>query len=94
MMNISTLVLYVLLLRIYPVKAIKDNNLVIRKSSYSKMTLNPMDGKNYDNSQARIANKDGKLRMEYSAEYNDAKRGEPKNNKGAKRHRKGELFYA
>ena len=92
MMNLSVLILYFLLLRIYPVRAIKDNNLVIRQSSYEKITFDPMKVKHYDLNQSKSGNKDAILRVEYDAEYINAKRNQPKMKYSAKRHKKGKFL--
>ena len=84
MMNLSLIILYILLLRIYSVTALKDNDLVIHKSSYGKMRV-----KNWNVHHSKTANRSFKLSVESGVESTDAKPDQPKNGPVSKEFIKG-----
>ena len=84
MMNLSLIILYILLLRIYSVTALKDNDLVIHKSSYGKMRI-----KNWNVNHSKSANKSFKLSVESGTESTDAKSDQPDGGPGSKEFGKG-----
>ena len=84
MMNLSFIIVYILLLRIYSVTALKDNDLVIHKSSYGKMRMN-----NWNVKQSKSGNRSFKLSVESGAESTDAKSDQPINGPGSKEFSKG-----
>ena len=91
-MNLSTLTVYFLLLRIYPVIAVKDSNdHMIRKSSYINVIQDVMATGDYTISKTL----NGKDRLRGNLDRKNflhAKKEEVNNNRlGAKRIKKGEM---
>ena len=91
-MNLSTLTVYFLLLRIYPVIAVKDfNDHMIRESSYVNVIQDVMATGDHDIS--KILNGKDQLRGNLDRKnFLHAKKEEINNNRlGAKRMKKGEI---
>ena len=92
-MNLSTLTVYFLLLRIYPVLAVKDtDDLVIRESSYQNVIQDAIATGEHDGSKLLS----GKNRLSGDFDRKDflhAKKDQANNNRiGAKRVKKGKFL--
>ena len=91
-MNPSVLILCLLSLRIYPVKADKKADLLAKqKSSYEKLIRDPTVDQNHDTLFLNGPNKPESRRSEYVAGFVDAKKDQLNQNNVAKRVKKGKL---